>query len=170
MGVLSCKLKTLLKIKFTSKIIIFQKTLQFKHVIAFYYGRQQSLALQGCVPSLQVWAIIQIIFNTLGPMVKQCVLNQSQGHLLFFDVFVVTISTLHQMWVDFMTPYFNEALNFDGRFQIFKQHMKNKSYKFWIPSFHLCFVFTPQGSHHVGYDVRPPIRGLGWSFNMLAKI
>jgi len=75
------------KIKFTSKIIIFQKTLEFKYVIALYYGKQQSLTLQGCVPSLQVWAITQIVFNTLGPMVKQCVLNQSQGHLLFFDVF-----------------------------------------------------------------------------------
>jgi hypothetical protein len=65
------------KIKFTSKIVIFQNTLEFKHVIAFYYGKQQSLALQGCVPSLQVWAITQIVFNILGPMVKQCALNQS---------------------------------------------------------------------------------------------
>jgi hypothetical protein len=37
-GVLSCKLKTLVKIKFISKIIIFQETLEFKHVVAFYYG------------------------------------------------------------------------------------------------------------------------------------
>jgi hypothetical protein len=35
-------------------------------VIGLCYGNQQSLALQGRVPSPQVWAITQIIANTLG--------------------------------------------------------------------------------------------------------
>jgi hypothetical protein len=39
---------------------------EFKHVIGLCYGNQQSLALQGHVPSPQVWAITQIIANTLG--------------------------------------------------------------------------------------------------------
>ncbi len=51
--------------------------LEFKHTIAFCYESQHSLTLQGHVPSPQVWAIVQIIANTLGPMVQQCVLNQS---------------------------------------------------------------------------------------------
>jgi hypothetical protein len=45
------------------------------------------------------------------------------------------------MWVDFMTLYFNEALNFDGRFQIFKQHMQKKVIQMLDPflSFMFCF-------------------------------
>jgi hypothetical protein len=51
--------------------------LEFKHIVAFCYESQHSLTLQGHVPSPQVWAIAQTIANILGPMVQQCVLNQS---------------------------------------------------------------------------------------------
>lgn len=44
-----------MKIKFVSWIILFQNTLEFKHIIALCYGRQQSLTFQGHVPSPQVW-------------------------------------------------------------------------------------------------------------------
>jgi hypothetical protein len=71
------KLKTLVKIKFVSKVILFQEFLEFKHTIALCYGQQQSLALQGHVPSPQVWVIAQVVVDILGPMVQQCVLNQS---------------------------------------------------------------------------------------------
>jgi hypothetical protein len=39
---------------FASKVILFQEGLDFNHVIALCYGRQQSLALQGCMPSFQI--------------------------------------------------------------------------------------------------------------------
>jgi hypothetical protein len=54
MGVPPWKLKTLVKTKFISIVIIFQETFEFKHVIALYHGRQQSLALKGHVPSPQI--------------------------------------------------------------------------------------------------------------------
>jgi hypothetical protein len=44
------KFKTLVKTKFASKVILFQKTLEFKHTIALCYGRQWWLAFQGHVP------------------------------------------------------------------------------------------------------------------------
>jgi hypothetical protein len=47
-----------------------KKTLEFKHIIAFCYGNQQSLAIQGHVPSPQVWAMAQIFTNILGFMVQ----------------------------------------------------------------------------------------------------
>ncbi len=34
------KLKTHVKTLFASKVILFQETLEFKHVIVFYYGGQ----------------------------------------------------------------------------------------------------------------------------------
>jgi di/tricarboxylate transporter len=42
-------------------------------------------------PNYQTWAIAQAITNTLLSMVKQCVLNQSQGFWLL-DVFASTFT------------------------------------------------------------------------------
>ncbi len=66
------------KLGLLSKVVLFQKTLKFKHTIALCYGRQQSLKFQGHVLNPQVWAIAQVVTNTLGPMVQQCVLNQAK--------------------------------------------------------------------------------------------
>jgi len=44
-GVLPKKFKTTMKTCFASKIVIFQETIEFKHVNVFCYGSQQSLAL-----------------------------------------------------------------------------------------------------------------------------
>jgi hypothetical protein len=60
---------------FASKVVIFQKSIEFKHVIALYYGSQQSLALQGRVPHPQVWVVAQVVANILGLVVQQCVPN-----------------------------------------------------------------------------------------------
>jgi hypothetical protein len=62
--VLPRKLKIHVNTCIASKVILFQKTLEFKHGIALCYKRQQSLALQGCVPSPEVWAIAQVATNT----------------------------------------------------------------------------------------------------------
>ncbi len=91
------KLKIPLKTRFVSRIILFQETLEFKHTIVLCYGRQQSLALQGHVPSPQVWAIVQTIVNTLGFVGQQCVLNQSQGYWLLLDALTMAISLVCQM-------------------------------------------------------------------------
>ncbi len=74
-----------MKTRFVSRIIWFQETLEFKHTIVLCHGRQQSLALQGHMPSPQVWAIVPIVVNTLGPMFQQCVFNKSQGYWLLLD-------------------------------------------------------------------------------------
>jgi hypothetical protein len=39
------KLKTLIKTKFVSKVIIFEKTLEFKHAIITCYGKQMTISL-----------------------------------------------------------------------------------------------------------------------------
>jgi hypothetical protein len=69
MGVPPWKFKTHVKTRFASTVILFQETFVFKQVIALYYGRQQSLALQGYVPSPRVWAIAQVVVDTLGLVV-----------------------------------------------------------------------------------------------------
>jgi hypothetical protein len=105
------KLKTHMKTKFVFQIVLFKKTLEFKHTIAFNYGRQQSLTLQGHVPSPQIWVIIQIVANTLGPMVQQCVLNQNWGYWPLLDAFVAVISLVCQM----QTNCFDTQFHWDPR-------------------------------------------------------
>jgi len=53
------KIKTLIKTRFASNIIMFEKTLEFKQVIITCYGRQKNIVLQQRVPKAQVWAITE---------------------------------------------------------------------------------------------------------------
>jgi hypothetical protein len=96
-GVPPQKLKTHVRTRFASKVILFQKTFEFEHVITLCYGRKKSLAFQGCVPTSQIWAIAQVVVDTLGHVVQQCVLNQSWGYWLLSDAFTFAISFTCQM-------------------------------------------------------------------------
>jgi len=49
------------------------------------------------VPSPQVWAIIQIVANTLGLVVQTSVLNQSEGYWLLLDALAAAIALVCQM-------------------------------------------------------------------------
>jgi hypothetical protein len=80
------------KICFVSKVVPFQETIEFKHVIVLCCGSQESLALQSCVLNPQVWVIAQVVVDTLGPMVQQCVLNHRQGYYLLSNALVIAIS------------------------------------------------------------------------------
>jgi hypothetical protein len=55
------KLKTLVKIRFASKVIIFQDTLQHQDAINFGYGRQKHLELQGCMLYAYGWFAKQFV-------------------------------------------------------------------------------------------------------------
>jgi hypothetical protein len=69
------KLKTLVKTKFASKLIMFEDVLEFKQSIITCYGRHKIVTLQHKVPKAQVWAIIEVITSCLNPMVTSCVMN-----------------------------------------------------------------------------------------------
>jgi len=64
------KLKTLVKTKFASKVILFQETLEYQNAINFCYGRQETLELQGCVSNAWTWAIRKVICGTMFLIVK----------------------------------------------------------------------------------------------------
>jgi hypothetical protein len=85
-------LKTFVKIKFASRIILFQKTLTYQNANSICYGWQQPLHLQFGIPNCQNWFIVQAIINTLMLVVKQGVLNQSQGYWLLSYAFGSTFS------------------------------------------------------------------------------
>ncbi len=111
-------------LKFWSNFSLLPKSfclrkLEFKHTSVFYYRNQQSLAFQSCVlPSPKGWGITQIVVDTLGLMVQQCVLNQTWGYWPFSNAIATSISFICQMWVDSLTPNSGEAHDFDGELQI----------------------------------------------------
>ncbi len=65
-------------------------------------------------------AIAHIVSNTLGFVVQQCVLNQSQGYWLLLDALAVAISLVYQMWTYCLTPDSIETQDFDGELQVFR--------------------------------------------------
>ncbi len=114
--------------------------------------------MQGHVPSLQVWAITQVVANALiWPMIQQCVLNQSQRHGLFFMSFLppyhlyVNSKQLFGTWCNW-NPWFW------WRASIFlTKHAKTSLKPF--PFIYGDFL-KGQSSQHVGIDVEPPLQRL----------
>jgi hypothetical protein len=99
---------------FASRIILLQKNIGgFKHVITFYYGKQQLLGLQGHVLNLQVWVVSQVVVNILRLVVQQCVLNQSWRYwflldALFYQHIICMLNVtrlLNTLWGDFPSLY-----------------------------------------------------------------
>jgi len=63
---------------------MFQQALQFKNVIILCYSMHN--VINGRVLPLLTWDILQIIVNSLLPIVSAYVLNQFYGHWLFSNV------------------------------------------------------------------------------------
>jgi hypothetical protein len=96
--------------------------------------------LRPCAKST-IWAITQIVSNTLGFVIQQCVLNQSQGYWLLLDALAVTISLIYQMRTYCLTPDSIEIQDFDGELQVFRQCMQKHVIQVLesFLSFMLCF-------------------------------
>ncbi len=132
-----------MKIKFASWVILFQNTLEFKHIIALCYGRQQWLTIHGHVANPQVWV------KSTSP--NSCEYFGSHGatmwvkqklSLLAIFQFPCCINFICMSNVGGCLILNSiETHDFDVEFQILWQRMQKKLYKFWSPSFHLCFHF-----------------------------
>ncbi len=48
------EIKTLVNVRFANKVIMFEKTLEFKNAIIFYYGKHNFVALQFLKPKCGV--------------------------------------------------------------------------------------------------------------------
>jgi hypothetical protein len=53
------KLKTLVKISFINKVILFQETLEYCGAINLCYGRQEIQELQSCVLDAHKWQFVK---------------------------------------------------------------------------------------------------------------
>jgi hypothetical protein len=59
---------------------MFQKALSFWKAIVFCYSRQIGVKVTSCIPPSPTWHKLQIIEETLSPIIIDYVLNQSTGH------------------------------------------------------------------------------------------
>jgi hypothetical protein len=118
------------------------------------------------VNSPQVWIVPQIVVDdTLGLVIQQCVLNQSQGSWFYFYALIVTISLVCQMQVDYLTLNISEIQVSCPKIMHAKKVVQvlNLFISFKI-SFQTCKV------HNVlAMMLDPHYKGLSLSFNMLAR-
>jgi hypothetical protein len=96
-------------------------------VIAFCYGNKKSPTLQGRVPNLQVWAIAQVVVNSLGPMIQQCVLNQRRGYKFLLDALAIAVSLVCQFHC--LDLILLKAMILMGSSRSFDKTYKNKWYQ-----------------------------------------
>jgi uncharacterized membrane protein len=61
--------------RFTSKVILSKKTLQYHEAIVHYYSRQIVVRTSVCVPPPLTWHVAQIVIEVISPVVTTCVLN-----------------------------------------------------------------------------------------------
>jgi len=89
-GLPECKLVTLVKTHFASKVAMFHQCLACRAIIIMCYGHQIE-ALANKIPSMQTWAIVEAICDVLSLVVTTCVVNQHHGYWLLSNVFASTI-------------------------------------------------------------------------------
>jgi hypothetical protein len=63
------------KLRFLSKMIIFEETLKFKNAIILSYGRQWTMTSQHIDPKFELWAIAKAFTHVLNLVVIACVMN-----------------------------------------------------------------------------------------------
>jgi hypothetical protein len=81
-----------MKIRFASKVILFQKTLEHCNAINLCYGRQKNQEFQGHVSNAHIWAVCNVVDKIMLHVVKQCILNQTQGYWLLSNALNATLS------------------------------------------------------------------------------
>jgi hypothetical protein len=72
--------------RFTSKVILFKKALQYCETIVHCYSGQTIIRISVHVPPLLTWHVAQIVVDVPSFVIIACVLNQSHGHWFLNDV------------------------------------------------------------------------------------
>ena len=144
-GLHAKKLKTLVKTRFASKVIFFQETLEYADAINICYAAQ-SLKLQARVPIGVTWAVARIFTETLNPVVKQCVLNQTRGYWLLSDALAAALAIsvelgAHIDHLSNMNPPLQHG-DFDSELEILRGKMSLEAMLVMRPFLLFTQIFT----------------------------
>ena len=163
-GLPTRKLKTPVKTRFASKVVLFQETQEYADAISICY-RRQSLKLQARVPSGMTWAIARTVTQTLNPVVQQCVLNQTRGYWLLSDA----LAAAFRMSIQLQGVYDQSASvipplqvgDFESEIEILKARMAKTAVDVMKPflRFSLQFV-ADQAQNMLSLMLDPRFKGL----------
>ena len=163
-GLPARKLRTPVKTRFASKVILFQETLEYADAINICYAAQ-SLKLQARVPTGVTWAVARTVTETLNPVVKQCVLNQTRGYWLLSDALAAALAIsvelrAHVDHVSSMNPPLQHG-DFDAELEILRAKMSLEAMLVMKPFLSFTQFFTSEKAHNmIVLMVDPRFKGL----------
>ena len=120
------KLKTPVKTRCASKMVLFQETQEYADAISMCYKRQ-SLKLQARVLSGMTWATTRTVTQTHNRVVQQCEQNQTRGYWLLSNRLAVTfrmsieLQGVHEQRSGVVTPL--QVGDYETEIEILKARM-----------------------------------------------
>jgi hypothetical protein len=139
------------KTRFVSKVIIFEKVLEFKKVILLCYGQQKTTILHQKVPKVEVWVIAKTFTCVLNHVVIAYVMNQSRGHWLLSNVYNTRISLtlILEAKIGHATNVFYVLDPFDVEIFIFQNNMRAKVVKAIKPFLQYLEAYDSHQMHNM---------------------
>ena len=104
---------TPVKIIFVSVITMMSMMLKYRAVTEDCFSSQTSVQPQERVPSRTTWESLKLVVNTLDPVMKACILNQTRKFWLLGDA-VRKIIRLYVMYRDMDEVIPNYPLDMSG--------------------------------------------------------
>ena len=163
-GLPTRKLKTPVKTRFASKVVLFQETQEYADAISICY-RRQSLKLQARVPSEMTWATARTVTQTLNPVVQQCVLNQTRGYWLLSDA----LAAAFRMSIELQGVYDQSSSvvpllqvgDFESEIEILKARMAKTAVDVMKPFLRFSLQFVADRAHNMlSLMLDPRFKGL----------
>ncbi len=162
-----------MKTRFASKVVLFQKTLEYANVINIYYT-QQSLVLQAKVLSGLTWDITRIVTETLNLVVHQCLLNQCKGYWLLFDALFATLAIMGTMkneyahWGAIVLPF--QCGEIDQEIEIMYGKMVIEIINVLHPFMGFIETFSQDKAHFmVALMLDPHFKGMDYIMDSIGK-
>ena len=163
-GLPTRKLKTPVKTRFASKVVLFQETQEYADAISICY-RRQSLKLQARAPSGMTWATARTVTQTLNPVVQQCVLNQTRGYWLLSDA----LAAAFRMTIELQGVYDQSSSvipplqvgDFESEIEILKARMAKTAVDVMKPFLRFSLQFVADKAHNMlSLMLDPRFKGL----------
>ena len=163
-GLPTRKLKTPVKTRFASKVVLFQETQEYADAISICY-RRQSLKLQARVPSGMTWATARTVTQTLNPVVQQCVLNQTRGYWLLSDALAaafrmsIELQGVYDQCSSVVPPL--QVGDFESEIEILKARMAKTTVDVMKPFLRFSLQFVADRAHNMlSLMLDPRFKGL----------
>jgi hypothetical protein len=148
------KLRTLIKGRFASKVILLQEALDYQHAFALCYPSvHQPNDILSEVPSLETWAVAKAVTDALTPVVQQCVTSQSKGYWLLSDALATALGLciqLHKEQIEkgLASPKL-EPGNFESELEVLQARMMSEVINALAPFLSFTVSYSSKHAHNM---------------------